>query len=159
MSNKECIKSIELDDSIAHHRTNIDLNTSLKDLLAFNYFSLVEKPKSPYKVTIGQEDNRLNFHINKKHKIQIPLRSFRSIIKDYFMILESHQDALKHGMIEKVEAIDMGRRSLHNEGAELIIELLENKINTDFETARRLFTIITILHIKWLEKEYYFYAH
>jgi uncharacterized protein (UPF0262 family) len=148
MANKESIKALNLDDSIAHFRSNLDLNTSIKDLLSFNYFSVVEKPKGPYTVVLSLEDNRLNFQINKKHKVQLPLRSFRSLIKDYFLILDSHQDALKHGMLEKIEAIDMGRRSLHNEGAELIIELLENKINTDFETARRLFTIITILHIK-----------
>ncbi|MCB1493677.1 MAG: UPF0262 family protein, partial [Rhodobiaceae bacterium] len=71
---------------------------------------------------------------------------FRRIIKDYFMICESYFDAIKTASPSKIEAVDMGRRGLHNEGSRLLIERLTNKIDIDMDTARRLFTLICALH-------------
>ncbi len=146
---------MSLEDSLAQYRSVKELDTAVNDLLSYNYFSLVTGPAGPYEVTIGLAENRMILNVRpglkdkiKQVKIGVPLRSFRSIIRDYFIVVESYQEMLKTGIINKVEAIDMGRRGVHNEGAEILLHLLENKINMDFETARRLFTIITILHAR-----------
>jgi uncharacterized protein (UPF0262 family) len=73
---------------------------------------------------------------------------FRSIIKDYFMVCESYYSAIKRASPSQIEAIDMGRRGLHNEGSEMLRERLDGKIDLDGETARRLFTLMCILHIR-----------
>ena len=152
--NSEYIKSLSLEAGFAKYLSVKELDTAINDLLAQNYFSLVENPAGPYELEVGLAENRLVFNIKpnekskiKTAKINIPLRAFRSIIKDYFLVCESYQDMLKTGHSEKVEAIDAGRRALHNEGAEILLKLLEERINLDFETARRLFTIITVLHM------------
>lgn len=153
----EYIKSLLLDEGFAKYRSVKELDTAVNDLLSYNYFSVInekgqDKLGGPYDVVIDMAENRLILNIKLKGKakpvrVLVPMRSFRSIIKDYFIVCESYQEMLKKGMLEKVEAIDMGRRSVHNEGAEIFLHLLENKINMDFETARRLFTIITVLHM------------
>ncbi len=153
MASNEQIKLIKLGESVAQFRLNLDLNSAIRDILNYNYFSVVENNSGAYALEIGTTDNhRLVFSVenNAKHiyHFNLPLRSFRTLIRDYFMILESHQQAMNIGQLEKIEAIDIGRRSVHNEGAELLIDLLENKINLDFETARNLFTIIATLHTK-----------
>ena len=81
-------------------------------------------------------------------RIPLPVISFRRIIKDYFHVCESYFDAIKTASPSKIEAIDMGRRGLHNEGSELLKERLKDKAETDFDTARRLFTLMCILHIR-----------
>jgi uncharacterized protein (UPF0262 family) len=81
-------------------------------------------------------------------EITLSMRSFRRLIKDYFLISESYFDAFKSATPSKIEAIDMGRRGLHNEGAQLLTETLDGKIRVDEETARRLFTLICVLHIR-----------
>ncbi len=152
----ERIKSLSLDSEFAKYRSVKEIDTAINDLLLYNYFSVISSPDGPYDVILGVAEKRIIFDIKptgtlkskvKTIKISVPLSSFRSIIKDYFIVCESYQEALKNGVIEKVEAIDMGRRGVHNEGAEVLLHLLENKINLDFETARRIFTIITVLHI------------
>ena len=154
----EFIKSLSLDDEFSRHPSVNDIDTAVHDLLSNNYFSVVENASGPYEVLLSLADKRLILNIKssmksnakvnlKDAKIMIPLSSFRSIIKDYFIICESYHEMLKTGHNEKVEAVDAGRRSMHNEGAEIMLKLLENRINMDFETARRLFTIITILHM------------
>ena len=150
----EHVKQLSFAGEIARFRSVKEVDAAIKDLLEFNYFSIAENACGPYNVVLDIAEKRLVFNITptaskkiKSSRVQIPLSSFRSIIKDYFIILESHQDALNQGLIEKVEAIDMGRRGMHNEGAEILLGLLENKINLDFETARRFFTIITALHL------------
>jgi uncharacterized protein (UPF0262 family) len=78
----------------------------------------------------------------------LSLTPFRKVVKDYFLICESYYNAIRTASPSQIEAIDMGRRGLHNEAAELLIERLEGKITVDFDTARRLFTLITALHWK-----------
>ena len=78
----------------------------------------------------------------------IPLSNFRSVIKDYFFICESYYEAIKAASPSKIEAIDMGRRSVHNEGSEILSERLKQYVEVDFDTARRLFTLICVLHIR-----------
>ena len=151
----EHITSLSLEDSLAQYRSVKEVDAAVNDLLLHNYFSLVTGAAGPYEVTIGLAENRMILNVRpgmkdkiKQLKIGVPLRSFRSIIRDYFIVCESYQEMLKTGILNKVEAIDMGRRGVHNEGAEILLHLLENKINMDFETARRLFTIITVLHAR-----------
>jgi uncharacterized protein (UPF0262 family) len=74
------------------------------------------------------------------------LKPYRRLIKDYFLIVRSYDEAMREGKPSRIEAIDMGRRGLHNEGAGLLIERLEDKITMDLDTARRLFTLICVLH-------------
>ena len=78
----------------------------------------------------------------------ISLTPFRRLVKDYFMMCESYYQAIRSASPSQIEAIDMGRRGLHNEGSELLMERLKNKIDMDFDTARRLFTLVTVLHWK-----------
>ena len=85
---------------------------------------------------------------NKLSRFTQPLSPLRSVIKDYFMICDSYYKAIKISTPLKIEAIDMGRRSLHNEGAEILQERLAGKVEIDSGTARRLFTLICILHIR-----------
>ncbi len=154
----EHIKSFALEEGFAAYRRLKELDTAINDLLLNNYFSIVESPCGPYETIIEAGENRLILNIkslaakskSKLHnaKISIPLRSFRSIIRDYFLICESYQEMLGRGNVDKVEAVDAGRRAMHNEGAEMLLKLLENRINMDFETARRLFTIIATLHMR-----------
>jgi uncharacterized protein (UPF0262 family) len=99
------------------------------------------------------QENRLLFDLRdtsekKLRDIVLSLTPFRTIVKDYFMICESYYDAIKKLSPSQIEALDMGRRGLHNEGSELLRERLEGKIEVDFDTARRLFTLICVLHIR-----------
>ncbi len=107
----------------------------------------------PFSLVIRLEDNRLVLNIANEKKdpldeVALPMTSFRTIIKDYFLICESYYDAIKRSTPSQIEAIDMGRRGLHNEGSALLRERLQGKIDLDHETARRLFTLVCILHIR-----------
>ena len=82
------------------------------------------------------------------HKISLMLSPFRGIIKDYFLVCESYFDAIKHATPQKIETIDMARRSIHNEGSDLLSSLLKGRVELDSETSRRLFTLVCVLHIK-----------
>jgi uncharacterized protein (UPF0262 family) len=84
----------------------------------------------------------------KRSEITVSMRPFRRLIKDYFLICDSYFQAIKHASPSRIEAIDMGRRGLHNEGAEKLRDALADKILVDDETARRLFTLICVLHIR-----------
>ncbi|MEQ8266576.1 MAG: UPF0262 family protein [Parvibaculum sp.] len=123
------------------------------DLLEENHFAPVGSDGGPYVLHLAIEENRLVFDIRlepaEPHgKVLLSLTPFRKLIKDYFMICESYYDAIKTAAPAQIEAIDMGRRGLHNEGSELLKERLAGKIDMDFDTARRLFTLICVLHIK-----------
>ena len=106
----------------------------------------------PFHLHLSIEDNRLIFDIRREdsselEKLALPVTGFRSIVKDYFLICESYYAAIKRSTPSQIEAIDMGRRGLHNEGSELLRERLAGKIEVDLDTARRLFTLICALHI------------
>jgi uncharacterized protein (UPF0262 family) len=99
------------------------------------------------------EDNRMLFDIRDAEnsdltKVLLPLTPFRTIVRDYFMICDSYYKAIKKASPSQIEAIDMGRRGLHNEGSELLRERLAGKVEVDHNTARRLFTLICVLHIR-----------
>ena len=80
--------------------------------------------------------------------IVLPLAPFRGIVRDYFMVCESYYEAIRRSSLAQIEAIDMGRRSLHNEGSSLLMERLGDKVEIDLDTARRLFTLICVLHLR-----------
>jgi uncharacterized protein (UPF0262 family) len=133
-----------------------DRAQAVADLTAENFFSpLTLKPgvpaSGPFALHLSIQEGRLVFDIrtevgDKLVGILLALGPFRSLIKDYRMLVDSHAKAVEEGREARIQAIDMGRRGLHNEGATLIIQRLENKIGIDFETARRLFTLVCVLH-------------
>ncbi len=123
------------------------------DLIEDNSFTLVGHDGGPYALVISLMDAKLVFDIRDETGASVithilSLTPFKRIFKDYFMICESYYAAIRHATPSKIEAIDMGRRGLHNEGAQLLAERLKGKIDCDSDTARRLFTLITALHWK-----------
>ena len=109
--------------------------------------------QGPFTVRIGITGNRLMFDIRREDGTPVvahllSLSPFRGIVKDYFMICDSYYQAIRTATPDKIEAIDMGRRGIHDEGSRTLQERLKGKVRVDFETARRLFTLITVLHWK-----------
>ena len=105
----------------------------------------------PFDLRLAEEDNRLVFDITAPgyaRKIMLSLSPFKTMFRDYKMICDSYYEALKNATPSQIESIDMGRRGVHNEGAELLTERLKGKIDIDHETARRLFTLINALHAR-----------
>jgi uncharacterized protein (UPF0262 family) len=126
---------------------------AIYDLLEENLFSPVGHEGGPYTLHIMLAANRLVFDVRQEDGAPViahhlSLTPFRRIVKDYFMMCESYYQAIRTASPSQIEAIDMGRRGLHNEGSELLVERLKSKIDMDFDTARRLFTLITVLHWK-----------
>ena len=123
------------------------------DLLERNSFDLVNGFAGPYRVELSLREANLIFTVDdepcrQRAEITLSMRPFRRLIKDYFMICESYFQAIRCATPSRIEAIDMGRRGLHNEGADKLAGALEGKIKLDGETARRLFTLVCVLHIR-----------
>lgn len=152
--------SIELDESAnarRSHEVEQERAVAVYDLLEENSFAPVDERArdhlGPFSLLLALEENRLVLHIGDADKqpvtsIHLSLRPFQRLIKDYFQVCESYFAAIKTASPTKIEAIDMGRRGLHNEGSELLRERLTGKVELDQNTARRLFTLICVLHIK-----------
>lgn len=126
---------------------------AIYDLLEDNCFALNGVDEGPYALCLLRQENRLIFEIAREdgmHLADIPLTlsTFRKIIRDYFTVCESYYDAIKSASPSKIEAIDMGRRGLHDEGAELLKTKLAGFVDVDESTARRLFTLICVLHVR-----------
>ena len=135
-----------------------DKEQALLDLTRESYFKCYKDENGPYSLTLQTQDNRLLLLIETALKTQLPMlvlsmKPYKKLVQDYFMIVESYRRAMADGKPSRIEAIDMGRRSIHNEGAELLQDRLSEKIDMDKETARRLFTLICVLHdgkaLKW----------
>lgn len=124
------------------------------DLLENNSFALVKRddkpvPNGPYALTLSIQDRRLVFALkdgDAEAAFFLSLGPFRQVVKDYFQICESYFDAVKTLPPSQIETIDMARRGIHNEGARVLQERLEGKAEVDNDTARRLFTLICVLH-------------
>jgi len=119
------------------------------DLLQANYFRPADAPPGPYDLKISLVESRLAFDVagprfDRRHLLA--LSPFRRVIKDYFMVCESYYEATRQAAPAQIEALDVGRRGLHNEGSERLRERLSGKVETDLDTARRLFTLICALH-------------
>ena len=139
---------VRLNADIDHER-----RVAIFDLLEENFFVPVGSPYGPYRLHLLISDNRLVFDVRREDdsalgKVMLALSPFRRIVKDYFTVCDSYFDAIKHAPPSQIEAIDMGRRGLHNDGAELLRERLAGKIEIDTNTSRRLFTLICVLHIR-----------
>ncbi len=152
----ERLVKIELDERTVLRRSpeiEHERQVAIYDLLEDNRFSPAGDFTGPYCLHLGIEENRLVFSIRDETDspltaVTLPLLPFRRVVRDYFAICETYFEAIKTASPAKIEAIDMGRRGLHNEGSELLLERLAEKIETNFDTARRLFTLICVLHIR-----------
>jgi uncharacterized protein (UPF0262 family) len=149
------IIDIALDEeSVARRSPEVEHERAVAmfDLIEENDFLLVGGAPGPYRLHIGIFEQRLVFDVRdandtKLRDIVLSLTPFRKVVKDYFLICESYYAAIKKLSPSQIEALDMGRRGLHNEGSELLRERLDGKIEIDLDTARRLFTLICALHI------------
>lgn len=126
---------------------------ALFDLLETNSFRPVGSHGGPYQLLLGVEENRLIFDVRLQNgephgKMILSLTPFRRVIKDYFAVCDSYFKAIPDQPSARIEALDMGRRGLHDEGAGILQERLKGKVEMDFDTARRLFTLICVLHLK-----------
>ena len=141
-----------------HPDVERELQVAVYDLVEDNsfqpdadHFGLV--PAGPYILTLSIVENRLNFLIADQGvgdigTVTVPLTPFRKIIKDYFIVCESYYAAIRSATPSQIEAIDMGRRGLHNEGSERLLGQLAGRVEVNHDTARRLFTLICALHIR-----------
>ncbi|MPZ59429.1 MAG: UPF0262 family protein [Rhizobiales bacterium] len=124
---------------------------AIYDLLDENAFAPVEDDKGPYALHLSIAENRLVFDIRAADGAPVmayllSLSPFRKLVKDYFLVCDSYYDAIRTATPERIEALDMGRRGLHDEGSRILQERLRRKVRVDFDTARRLFTLICVLH-------------
>ena len=146
------LRSVTLDEASlasASRDQEHERQVAIFDLLEDNSFQPEGAPGGPYDLRIALVDNRLALDISGpgyQFRHLLSLSPFRRVIKDYFIVCESYYDAIRNSTPAQIEALDMGRRGLHNEGSELLKERLTGKIATDLETARRLFTLICALH-------------
>ena len=131
-----------------------DREQAVADLAASNHFLVFgrdgQMTEGPYVLHLAISDGRLIFDIRASDDapliaIGLALGPFRRLVKDYQMLVDSHIKAVEEGREARIQAIDMGRRGLHNEGAVLMTERLAGKIDIDFDTARRLFTLVCVL--------------
>jgi uncharacterized protein (UPF0262 family) len=154
---KNRIVAVTLDEeSIGRSGPDIEHERAIAiyDLIEQNLFAPDGHDTSgPFTLHIGMTGNRLMFDIRREDGAPVvahllSLTPFRRIVKDYFMICDSYYQAIRTATPDKIEAIDMGRRGIHDEGSRTLQERLKGKVRVDFETARRLFTLITVLHWK-----------
>ncbi|MBV8778440.1 MAG: UPF0262 family protein [Alphaproteobacteria bacterium] len=149
------IASITLDErSVVRRSPEIESEraAAIADLLHENSFAPVSGHSGPFALHLAVEENRLLIEVTgadgAAQTIQMGLGPFRRIVKDYFVVCESYYDAVRRQNLSQVEAIDAGRRALHNEGSALLTERLADKVSVDHDTARRLFTLICVLHLR-----------
>ena len=128
-------------------------SVAIFDLLEDNRFRLVDGADGPYRVILALRESNIVFAVAadgaaEAAEITLSTRPFRRVVKDYFMICDSYFQAIKGATPSRIEAIDMGRRGLHNEAAEVLMSDLKNMFVIDRDTARRLFTLVCALHVR-----------
>jgi uncharacterized protein (UPF0262 family) len=149
------IIDIKLDDrTILWRSADVEQERKIAifDLLEGNHFNPAGH-EGPFRVLLRVEDNRLAIDVKDEagaplDTVRLGLARFRRLIRDYFAICDSYYKAVRSDTPHRIESVDMARRAVHNEAAELLRECLQGKIETDFDTARRLFTLICVLHIR-----------
>ena len=154
------ISDVSLDERTILWR-NADIEqerrVAIFDLLEGNSFRVTTEKAGtydgPYRIFLHVQDGRLAIDVKRQDDelldtVVVPLSPFRRTIRDYFAICESYYQAIRERAPHEIETVDMARRGIHNDAAELLKERLEGKINIDFDTARRLFTLICVLHIR-----------
>jgi uncharacterized protein (UPF0262 family) len=153
---KSRIVAVTLDEeSIGRSGPDIEHERAIAiyDLIEQNLFQPEGDHAGPFTLHIGITGNRLMFDIRLQDGQPVivhlmSLTPFRRIVKDYFMICDSYYQAIRTATPDRIEALDMGRRGIHDEGSRTLMERLDGKVKIDFETARRLFTLISVLHWK-----------
>jgi uncharacterized protein (UPF0262 family) len=150
------IIALNLDESFGRGRRpelEQERAVAIEDLVEENHFALADGPDGPYHLVLGIAENRLVFRVQDKGQqdlkiIGLALGPFRRIIRDYHEICESYYNAIRSLSPSQIETIDMARRGVHNDGSALLISRLDGKISLDHGTARRLFTLLCVLHMK-----------
>ena len=144
---------VVLDDTIGRATPDVEHERAVAifDLIEDNSFEPVGHAGGPYRLNLSLLDSKLVFAIRTEAGEDVAthilsLTPFRRIVKDYFMICESYYQAIRSSTPSQIEAIDMGRRGIHNEGSQTLMDRLSGKINFDFDTARRLFTLVCVLY-------------
>ena len=145
---------VELDDTIGRSTPDVEHERAVAifDLIEENSFRPVDDTgPGPYRLKLSLVEARLVFAISRESGEDVvthilSLTPFRRIVKDYYLICESYYEAIRNSTPSQIEAIDMGRRGLHDEGSQTLKDRLSGKIDVDFGTARRLFTLVCVLH-------------
>lgn len=147
---------VELDESFGRSTPDVEHERAVAifDLIEENSFRpLGDEGSGPYRLKLSLAEARLVFSITRDNGEMVvthilSLTPFRRVVKDYYLICESYYEAIRTSTPSQIEAIDMGRRGLHNEGSQTLMDRLSGKIEVDFDTARRLFTLVCVLHWK-----------
>lgn len=139
---------VRRNENVEHERA-----VAISDLLVDNSFAPVSGVKGPFHLHLGIVENRLVLDVRdakdrQLERVLLPIAPFRGIVKDYFLVCGSYYNAIRTDSPQRIEAIDMGRRALHDEGSEVLRERLAERVAVDLNTARRLFTLLCVLHIK-----------
>jgi len=150
------IVKIDLDErSLARATADIEheRKVAIFDLLEENFFKPIGAGEGPFELYLSNVERRLVFDVRRAGggalgQIHLSMTPFRKIIKDYFMLCESYFDAIRNAAPAQIETIDMARRGMHNEGSDILRERLQEKIELDDNTARRLFTLICSFHMR-----------
>jgi uncharacterized protein (UPF0262 family) len=150
------LAAVTLDEaSIGRSSPDIDHEraVAIYDLIEENSFKPIGHEGGPYTLHLSLAENRLVFDIRLATGEPVvahllSLNTFKKIVKDYFMICDSYYQAIRTATPDRIEAIDMGRRGIHDEGSRLLQDQIKRKVEVDFDTARRLFTLISVLHWK-----------
>jgi uncharacterized protein (UPF0262 family) len=145
--------AVVLDESIGRATPDVEHERAVAifDLIEENRFEPVGHSGGPYKLKLSLVQKKLVFGLSTEDGEEVAthilsLSPFRKIIKDYFLICESYYEAIRTSTPSRIEAIDMGRRGLHNEGSQTLMDRLDSKIQLDFDTSRRLFTLVCVLY-------------
>jgi uncharacterized protein (UPF0262 family) len=147
---------VTLDEaSLAPASTNVEheRRIALFDLKEANSFEVADEDRGPYLLVLSMNEGRLAFDVSTQQGERVclhhmPLSALRKMIKDYLFICDSYHTAIRTAAPSQIEAIDMGRRGLHNEAADVLSEALASKIKVDVETARRLFTLVCAMQVR-----------
>lgn len=150
------LSSVTLDEASVVHRTRAieqEREVAIYDLLEQNSFRLEGSEGGPYRLTLGLEENRLVLDValedgSPHGRVLMSLTPLRKVVKDYFLVCENYYKAIRTAPPHQIEALDMARRTLHDEGARELMARLSGKVETDFLTARRLFTLLCVLQMR-----------
>ena len=153
MSENRLVAVVIDDDTLAASGPDAEheRRIAIFDLIEENSFDVVDDASGPYVLHLSMQERKLALDVRREDGgpvriFGLSLTPFRGVIRDYFMICESYYDAIRNSTPHQIEAIDMARRGIHNEGSELVEMRLQGKVTVDFDTARRLFTLICALH-------------
>jgi uncharacterized protein (UPF0262 family) len=152
--NKQRLVKVELDEeSIGRSNSDVEheREVAIYDLLEQNSFAPIDDDNGPYVLHLKVDGARLVFDIRRENGKPVvahllSLSPLRRIVKDYYTICDSYYQAIRTATPDKIEALDMGRRAIHNDGSRILMERLKSKVALDHDTARRLFTLVCVLH-------------